>query len=214
MARASAKFADKEADAERKKWNVPNWLNKEEYAAVENAKGDRLRWEFVRRDTKYRVAWVAQEAYGYLDFGLKSWADPCIQTPPKFIRPCAVVEFPERDPEKQARHYDVLALSKSEGGLIISVDIYHPLKPQLKFIEAVYKKKRKHYVNNKEKAPRPNRKNNVNGRQPITLLRILDAYNEGVPIHEMANIFGGKNGIGEAAMRRTVDYAKTFWRRV
>lgn len=214
MARKPAKLTDEQANAERKKWNVPNWRNQEEYADIQELEGDRLRWEFVRRCTQYRTAWKAHRPYDHFDFGLKSWVNPCNKTSPEFIRACRVVEFPERTVQKQARHYDSLALNELEGGIIISVDIFHPLKPQLKFIEAIYKRKQEHFIPPAERKGRPNRRTNAKGRKPSTLLRVLDAHNEGIPINEMADVFGGRNGINESAMRRTIDFANTFWRRL
>jgi hypothetical protein len=207
-------LTESEAKQFRNKWNVPDWRCPEGYEGLNDLEGDDLRWEFVRRDVNFRKAWEKKEKYFYFDYGLKTLVNPDSNKAPKFIRPCSLLEFPERNIKKQAMHYEALASSAKDGGLMFSLDVYHPIKPQLKFIEAIYWKKHKYLVDPSEPKPRPNRKNNKTGRKPEFLLRVLDADNEGVLIPEMAEVFGGMKGINTSTMERTVDFAKKFWKRL
>lgn len=66
----------------REKYKVPNWRKAKEYAyaspkAPEPLTGDRLRWEFLRRDPTYRAAVEGKKPDMHpSDFGLYEWIPP------------------------------------------------------------------------------------------------------------------------------------------
>lgn len=203
----------KEAAKNRAKWNVCDWDKPQQYEYVERLKENGLRWEFLRRDPNYRKDWLNRKPYGFMKYELYDWHDPSQEAAPKYTQPCHLIDFLKHDQTKQLLHYEAMALSKPLGGFIFSVDGNHPIKPQLAYIKAVYEKYAKSTHSSAERRKRDKRKNNKNGRSPALLLRILDADNEGVSIKVMAEIFGGENSITEAAMRRTLAFAKGYWLR-
>lgn len=212
MARTRRNRIEKDhLSTERKKWNVPNWENAEDYKYARHLEGDDLRWEFLRRNKEYRNDWNAKVPYAYFKYDLEEWHSPSKLNAPIFDKPCHLVEFSARDPIKQQLHYEALAQTRKIGGLIFYVDLYHPITPQINFIKDIHDKKLKLKIPPEERNKRPNRRSNKNGRSVDTLLRILDAHNEGVPVGEMAEAFGGKDGISKSAMERTIAFAKDFW---
>lgn len=207
------RLSPEEAAKSRAKWNVRDWAKPKQYDYVERLKENQLRWEFLRRDDNYRTDWLLGKPYGHGKYELDAWHDPAQESTPKFMQPCYLIDFSERDKTKQFLHYAALSESKSFGGFVFNVDGNSPLKPQLAYIKTIHENYAKNATSPEERRKRDKRKNNKNGRSPALLLRVLDAYNEGVSIKELADTFGGEDGITEAAMRRTLNFAQGYWRR-
>ncbi len=212
-AKKGKQLSPKEAEEYRAEWNVPDWRNSKQYEHVPSLEDNQLRWEFLRRDKKYRTDWAKGKPYGYMEYELRAWRNPAEIGSPEFIQTCRLVDFSERDKTKRYLHYAALADSKLFGHFIFMVDGNLPLKPQLAYITEVHEAYAKNALSPAERRKRDKRKNNKNGRSPELLLRVLDADNEHVDIEKLAYEFGGEDGITDSAMRRTVAFAKGYWRR-
>lgn len=198
---------------EKYDWRLPNWRNPEEYEFADQLDPAELRWEFLRRNKDYQRDWSSKQIKALSKYGLTEWHDPSSEKCPPIDDPCHLVDFSERDPIEQNWHYEALASTQGSGSLIFSISLYHPIKPQLKLIEEKVEKAYKRNVSPDERRQRPNRKNNKNGRMPSMLLRVLDAHNEGIPVKKIAESIGGKDGISESATRRTLNFAKSYWKK-
>lgn len=196
-------------------WRTFNWRRKEEYSKFDTVSLTRLRWEFLRRTDEYREAWKNKETMGFTSFGLSEWKNPKeSDNAPRFDTSCNILNFSETETLNQLLHYEALRSSRGAGDLIFSVNLYEPIGPQLDFIRNEHNKRYKLIVPPEDSRKRPKRKNNTDGRSPSYLLRILDAYNEGVKINDLALEFGGEDGISETAIRKTIKYAQEFWKKI
>jgi hypothetical protein len=193
----------------RKEWGVPDWHNAEAYPRKESDLTlDQWKWEFLRRSPDYRSQWSSKKRYRIpLGFDLKNWIDPRGPAKPKFLRDgCHIVEFDAKDGWPQKLHYEALKLSGREGVRIFSVDMNYALAPQLQYISEVYAAYRRSYTEN------PARKNVQ--RERAALLRVMDAYNEGVSISDILDTIYPRTTMSLKSMDKTIAFAKIFWKRL
>ena len=204
-------------------WGVPNWKNKDAYPMEDDTLGlNAWRWEFLRRDERYRNAWKRRRDNSYPngEYGLNGWLDPRKEAEPQFSRPCYELEFDRNDPWEQRLHYMALADSTRMGGLHFSVDIYAPIEAQLETIRDAYNKTVELYVHPDDRVYKAPRKNNSTSKSKARsrglMLRLLDADNAGVSIPDFLDQFASEEeiSISETSMRRTLSFAKEFWKRL
>lgn len=201
-------------EADRRRWNVPNWKKAEDYRYVEDFLPHQLRWEFLRRTKAYREIWTKQDASSALQFELTHLIDPAIKIAPEHEGSgCRIIKFNKSKITDQILHYECFRCAGDIANVIFSVDLYSPVGPQLDFIREIHDKRSALRVSPEEKRKRDKRKNNRNGRTPEFLLRVLDGHNEKASSALLAEILGSEEGISESAMKRTITHAKTYWRR-
>lgn len=202
-------LSDEETFHFRKQWGVPDWRKAGDYPRNDDALSlFEWKWEFLRRDARYRRDWLSRErSTSYAKYNLKKWFNPRRMAEPEFIPVgCYLIEFMANELWPQALHYEALKLSLKERQRIFSIDLSHPLKPQVKYITEIYKA---HGGNDSAKLGRKKIQ-----RSRSYLLRVLDASNEGVSIGEIMDELHTGEPISEKSMRKTVAFAKDFWKRL
>jgi len=206
-------------------FNAPNWQNKDEYPENDDSLTlDQWKWEFLRRDEGYNKAWLNRnhKKSAFLKYPLYDWADPNCDDAPKFSRSCQLVEFNATDDEWQLKlHYYAMQESQRLAPSIFSISLFDPIEPQLNFIREVYEKWNKRNVPKEERPGRAQKKNNSTdtkkSRPRTLLLRVLDAHNNGVLTPEILDVLAKEEDfkiVEESSMRRTIAYAKNFWKQL
>jgi len=166
----------------RQKWGLPNW---EDPAAYQLQRTQReWRWEFIRRHPELRSEWEraeketlagTKETYGFAAdfkklrrrFGLSVIPDPA--------RECSDIVLLSLS---HPRYGYVLDYGQAPAATMVGFDLSLPLAPQLK--------KAKQYLTaiQREVGKPPSPK--LNSRQLPSLLRVLDAVEQGAGFPEIA----------------------------
>jgi hypothetical protein len=185
----------------RKKWNVPDWAEEQEYNYVKDLKDDRLRWEFLRRDEKYRQM---SERKPRAHFILGNYIQPNIrgnELPENFLfadskrqggglalilPPVKSLFFKKEEPDPQAPQGPIDAYFGAQirelwemGYVIVALDPLRPFDPQKNAAQKLYKEAREEV---KEQTPEllstTGSKRKIKLKYEVKLLQILGSINK------------------------------------
>lgn len=180
---------------ERNKWNVPNWRKTEEYKYVAHdyaspLVNDQLRWEFVRRHQIYREEWNNQNFCRSI-FGLIEPIDPTLRGDGLGDRTILFIDSVLRggiasmaipknvsvNEETFVKEFGAAILQfENDGFLILGFNPTLPERPQMDRASKIFNHHRSKLISLNEKTTYKE----IPIEHPSQLLRVLDAYNEGI----------------------------------
>jgi hypothetical protein len=228
-----------QAQAARKKWNVPSWEKPEEYEYIKSLKGDRLRWEFFRRHERYRKL-SEKKPRPRAHFLLGDFIDPAMrgdELPENFLFAdslrrgggLALIPPPmksllfrkgEADPLAPQGKIDAyygaqLRDLQEDYYLVLAFDPLRPITDQIKRATENIKNAHneiKHEI--PEILPPRGGKRTIKLKDAVKLLRVLDADWEGVSDKDIGyKIYNCKDYDAAAATgNQHLKRALTYWR--
>lgn len=229
-------LTDDQIKTARDKWRVPNWRDEKEYKYVAHDYhspliNDQLRWEFVRRQQQYRDEW-RNPSFCRSTFGLIEPIDPSLRGDELGSRTVLFIESVLRGgmvsmamPTNMAKDAGLFCKEfgeailefENDGFLILGFNPLLPETPQLERALEIFQHHRNNLISKKEEV----RYKEMPIEHPSQLLRVLDAYNEGISdleigevIYALASNDTAVKAHARAVANSRIKEAKSCWARV
>ena len=228
-------LSEEQVAALRQKWNTPNWKIAAEYNYISNLTNSQIRWEFLRREANYRNFWQFCVASPIAGYSLDVVIDPAIRAdalPNDFrfnnenmrgglmefshpsIKNLLEVPYDRQDHYLNTWYGKQLRDVMECGYSILAFDPNYSIPSQLKRAkEALDKRVEKLKLENPdevfmERLHIP--------RDANTLLRVIDADNETIGLHEIGQRIYGIEDDNEAELiaRERLKNARSYWKKL